>query len=154
MLNLLRALLNDAPRPDLARPRQDPAALSVCALLLEAAGADDEFTDTERGLIRETVCRMFNLEEGAVEDLFRHADELRRQSADLWRFTHTLNEHLSNDEKIGLMEDLWRVFYSDGLLSGHEDYLAHKMRTLLNLTHPQFIKAKMNVLRALREGNG
>jgi uncharacterized tellurite resistance protein B-like protein len=42
------------------------------------------------------------------------------------------------------------VIYADGSLTAHEDHIAHKLARLLNLTHPELIQAKVQVLDELR----
>jgi uncharacterized tellurite resistance protein B-like protein len=41
------------------------------------------------------------------------------------------------------LEEIWRIVYADGELSGHEDSLVHKLSFLLGLTHKQLIDAKL-----------
>ena len=43
------------------------------------------------------------------------------------------------------MKMIWREIYADRHLNGHEDYLVHKMATILKLQHVQLIEAKMAV---------
>jgi uncharacterized tellurite resistance protein B-like protein len=49
-----------------------------------------------------------------------------------------------------VIETVWRVVYSDGILDKHEDYLVHKLADLLHLKHSELIDAKLKILR----GNG
>lgn len=128
----------------------DAAQVAVCVLLLEAAVSDEDFTDVEHALVRRVLRDRFQLDLEAVEQLIVEARTAQRDSYDLWQFTHEINESHNQEEKVALMEDVWRILYSDGHLDGDEDHLAHKLRHLLNLSHPQFIAAKMKVLRELR----
>ncbi len=124
--------------------------LATCVVLLEAARADNEFTDAERTHIVEVMQTRFELNNEEAHDLIEEATQLRDDSSDLWRFTHEINKAYPLAEKIAILEESWRIFYSDGTLDGHEDHLAHKLRNLLNLNHPQMIKAKMKVLKEIR----
>jgi uncharacterized tellurite resistance protein B-like protein len=72
-------------------------------------------------------------------------DELER-SIDLWQFAKLINENYSTDEKIKVIETVWQVIYTDGVLDKHEDYLVHKLAKLLRLSHKQLIDAKLKVL--------
>ena len=58
-----------------------------------------------------------------------------------------VNENYSIEEKIGVIEMVWRIAYSDHLLGRHEDYLLHKLAKLLHLSHNKLIDAKMKVLK-------
>lgn len=124
---------------------------ATCVLLLEVAGADDEFSPEECDRIIRVLCGRFALSQDEAEELVRAAGERRAKSFDLWKFTNQINELCSTDEKTQIIEEIWRVIYADGTLDAHEDYIAHKLARLLNLTHPQLIAAK---LKALEEARG
>jgi uncharacterized tellurite resistance protein B-like protein len=72
-------------------------------------------------------------------------DELEK-SIDLWQFAKRINENYSTEEKIKIIETVWHLIYTDGVLDQHEDYLVHKLAKLLRLTHEQLIDAKLKVL--------
>lgn len=136
----------------LARQQEEAApdprrlALATCVVLLEIAQADDEFNEAERRHIRDTLAERFELGPAETEELIATSQTQRDQSADLWRFTHAINDQCSREEKFRIMEEVWRVIYADGVLDAHEDYLVHKLAKLLNLSHPELIKAKLTVI--------
>ena len=86
-----------------------------------------------------------------AEELIEAANTRRAQSYDLWKFTNEINESCGIEEKKEIIAEVWRVIYADGTLSAHEDYIAHKLGRLLNLTHPDLIAAKVLVLEELRQ---
>lgn len=124
--------------------------IATCVVLLEAARIDSEFSDVERGHIVESMRSRFDLSAEEASDLLDEAVDARDESTDLWRFTHEINEAYSTAEKLLILEEVWRIFYSDGTLDGHEDHLAHKLRDLLNLNQKQLIDVKMKVLKEIR----
>ncbi len=132
---------------------QEQVALATCVVLLEAAKADATFTEVERRHILDVIARRFALDDEAAEELLGEALTAREESTDLWRFTHAINKAFMPQEKIEIIEEVWRIVLSDGVLSGHEDGLAHQLRHLLNLNHPQLIGAKMKVLGEIRGEN-
>lgn len=142
MLKRFAAALLGAPS---SGQRQDPIGrqLATCVLLVEAAYADEEFTDEEHQQIQDVMQRRYGLEPGEAESLIQDALESRERSTDLFRFTRAINENYSPAEKQAIVEEVWRVLYSDGVLTGHEDHLVHKMASLLNLDHNVLIAAKL-----------
>lgn len=133
-----------------AAARDERLRLATCAILLEAAGADNEFAPEECARIVGALKSRFGLDQEDAEELIKYATERRAESSDLWKFTNVINQNCSNEEKTGILHEVWRVIYADGTLDGHEDYLVHKLAKLLNLTHPQLIAAKMAVLSEMR----
>ena len=128
----------------------DQAAVALCVVLLEAARADSHFREEERAHILEVLREKLKLSEGDAESLLEEAIQVRDDSTDFWQFTRALNEAYTPEEKTRIMEDVWRIIFADGMLDAHEDHLAHKLRGLLNLDHPTFIRAKMKVLEEIR----
>lgn len=120
--------------------------VATCALFLEIANIDSEFSDEERRRILTIMQDVYGLShEDAVDIARRAADELR-DSVDLWKFTNLINERYTDAEKERVVELLWRVVYADGVLEAHEDYLVHKLSKLLRMQHKQLIAAKLRVL--------
>jgi len=138
MLDALRALFaGEAARPrGAAGEADDPdrgLRVAACALLLEMAHADDEFTAAERLHIEEIVARHFELHAEATRALLEVAEHERRQATDLHQLTSVINRHYDEGQRLLRSELLWRVVYADGQLSRHEDYLTQKLATLLDL---------------------
>lgn len=147
---LKRVFLGDQQTDGGAGTERERLELATCVLLTEAARVDDDFSLEERQHILNVMKNRFALSDADAEALLAEAIEVREESTDLFRFTTELNAHLSTAEKMQVLEEIWRLFYSDGTLDGHEDHLAHKLRNLLNLNHPQMIETKMRVLTEIR----
>lgn len=149
MLSKLRELFatqGDARSGQAAPDEAERLRIATCVILLETARIDEEFSAEEKDHILQTLVRRFSLSEDDAHELMEASSESRRESVDLWSFTHQVNEACGTEEKVHIIEEVWRVIYADGTLDGHEDYLVHKLAKLLNLTHPQLIQAKVKVL--------
>jgi uncharacterized tellurite resistance protein B-like protein len=120
--------------------------VATCALFLEMANIDGEFDEKERGSIMKILAKEYDLSGEDAAELTRAADDERKGKIDLWQYTNLINRNYSDDEKIRVVEMLWRVVYSDGRMDAHEDYLVHKLAKLLRLNHDQLIDAKLKVL--------
>ncbi len=126
-------------------PEDERLQLATCVVLLEVAGADNEFSQEECQRILAALRERFDLSQDEAEELIKTAEQRRDETFDLWQFTNQINESCTKEEKLQVIEEVWRVIYADNTLDGHEDYLVHKLAKLLNLTHPQLIDAKMKV---------
>ena len=134
--------------PETSTPDRVP--LATCVILLEAAHIDDEFTEEERTHIFSVLKSRYSLSDDEVHELMNNANQARENATDLWKFTHQINTTYSNEDKLAILDEVWRLFYSDGKLDGHEDHLAHKLQNLLNLNHKQLIDSKVKILKELR----
>jgi uncharacterized tellurite resistance protein B-like protein len=130
----------------------DTVHLATCVLLLEAARADNGFSDDERRHILAVLRQRFDLTPEEADELLEQAMNVHDESTSLHQFTRTINAAFTVAEKVHIVEEIWRIFYADQYLDGHEDLLAAKLRNLLNLSHPVMIEAKMRVLEEIRGG--
>lgn len=119
--------------------------VATCALLLEMATIDGEFSEMERESIMAILKNRFNLTEEDALALMDAAREEITKSIDLWQFTNLINKNYTEEEKIRVIETIWKVVYADGILEKYEDYLIHQLGKLLRLTHSQLIEAKLKV---------
>lgn len=149
MINHLKAIFEkrntEGPKRDNAS--SDDIRMATCALLLELSHIDGEFSETERDLIMDIFQRDYKLDQAKTVSLMEAARSELDDSIDLWQFTNLINENYSIEEKIGVIEMVWRIAYNDHVLDKHEDYLLHKLAKLLHLSHDKLIDAKMKVLK-------
>jgi uncharacterized tellurite resistance protein B-like protein len=147
MLELVRRYLS---RPPAASEKRESGniLIATCALLLEMASADGEFSYDELVLILSILEKDYGLGREEAEEMLKAAQAEREKSIDLWQFTSLINRNYSEEEKINIMEIIWKVIYTDGRLDGHEDYLVHHLATLLRLSHTQMIEAKLRAKEA------
>lgn len=124
------------------------ARVAACALLLEMAHVDGEFNESEKDGIVFILKKDYGLSDEYVTELLEAAEQERDDSIDLWRFARLINEDYSVEEKIRIIEIVWKIAYTDGRLDKHEDYLVHKLAQLLRLDHNQLIEAKLRVTRS------
>jgi len=133
------------PQADASRP--SPVVIAACALLLEIAHADDEFRPEERERIARHIRDEMGVRDEELREVFRLAEEERRESVDLFQFTRLLAQHLSRDERLKLVEAIWGVVYSDGSLTEVESHLARRIAELLGFQHPEVQAVKENVAK-------
>ncbi|MEO5580919.1 MAG: TerB family tellurite resistance protein, partial [Gemmatimonadaceae bacterium] len=118
----------------------DPLHLAACALLLDIAYADGEFSPLERGHIERSLERHFALTTEAVRQVMDLAEEERKSAVDHFAFTSTLLKGYDTGQKLVLAEVMWGVALADGHVAEHEHYLTRKIANLLNL-EPGYLSA-------------
>jgi uncharacterized tellurite resistance protein B-like protein len=107
--------------------------LAACALLLELAYADGEFTEAERAHVQSAIGRHFALDAATTAELVGLAEAERQQSIDHFQFTRLINAQYDHGQKMVLAEVMWGVILADGAIAEHEAYLVRKLANLLNL---------------------
>lgn len=114
--------------------------LAACALLLELAYADDEFTPDERLHIEAVLRRHFDLDADTARELMALAEEERSSAVDLYQFTSLIRSSYDLGQKTLLAEIMWGLILSDGEIARHEAYMLRKIANLLDL-EPGYLSA-------------
>jgi uncharacterized tellurite resistance protein B-like protein len=127
-----------------AQQNDERTRLAACVLLLETAHADNECTADELSHVLDVMKNDFAISEKQAEELLELAHQERSQAVDIWQFTNLINQQFDRQEKMRLMEAVWRIIHVDGQLEKHEDYFAHKLARLLRLKHKDLIAAKIS----------
>jgi uncharacterized tellurite resistance protein B-like protein len=127
-----------------------PVELAACALLLELAHADGEFTPEERQHIERTLMRHFGLDEGTGAELMQLAEAERTQSLDHFQFTRLIAAEYDLGQKMVLAEVMWGVILADGRLSDHEAHLVRKLASLMQLEPAYLSQARGRAEKATR----
>ncbi len=146
---MLQALRRFFDREIAARPDESPAAvekrtnLAAAALLVEVVRGDERMTPTERRSILDSVQRKFSLDADAARQLLDLAELESREAHDLHQFTSQINASFSEERKLQLVEELWRVAYADDVLQDYEVHLIRRVADLLHVRHSSSIAAKL-----------
>ncbi len=149
MIGILKKMMGD-PAPEKNVESEDDAHIALCVLLIEAAHVDGECSDEEMAHVIETLTDKCGVSKADIDELIEKAYQKRKDAIDLFAFTRYLNQNYSKEEKLKVMESVWRVIHIDGRLAGHEDHFAHKLANLLRLTHKELIDAKISAREQLK----
>ena len=109
----------------------DEFHLAAAALLVHAATIDAEFDPKERDRIEWLCEHQFGLSHGEAHALIEAAESEAGESVQLLRFTRTIKDGFSYDERIHLMEMLWEVVYADEIVEAHETMLMRRIAGLI-----------------------
>ena len=137
-----RLLKGDSPADADAPAGTTPVQLAACALLLELAHADGEFSTEERSHIERTLVRHFGLDDATAAELMRLAEAERAESLDHYQFTRLIAAEYDLGQKMVLAEVMWGVILADGKLSDHETHLVRKLASLMDLAPAYLAQAR------------
>ncbi len=135
--------INLSPVNSSSESKNQKIEIAACALFIEIAKADGEFTDEERKFIISEMKSTFNLDDDYVNDLILLAEQRVKESVSLYEFTGVINTTFTFEEKIELIESLWKLIYKDEKLNQYEDHLIKRIAATINIEHKQIINAKL-----------
>ncbi len=112
----------------------DRHQLAAAALLVTAGAMDDAFDATERSKIETLLRERFQLGPEGAAELLADAEAVAAESVDLFGFTSAIKQGFSPEERVEIVEMVWEVVYSDGVLHDHEASLMRRLVGLLGVS--------------------
>ena len=119
--------------------------LAAAALLVEIMNADHELSSEESESIKGILFDTLFITNEVAEELLVTAKQEVRQATDLFQFTEVINASYSYEEKVSLIESLWKVAYSDKQLDKYEEHMVRRIADLLHVSHSDFIQTKNRI---------
>lgn len=134
--------LGGTPEED-AVAREQARNLAVAALLVEVLRADFDVADQERRQVVAAIRGILGLDEARCAELLADAEHHVDRAHDLHQFTAEINRAYAHDEKLRLVEQLWRVAQADSAVHKYEEHIIRRICGLLHVSHREFIAAKL-----------
>ncbi|MBU15690.1 MAG: hypothetical protein CMQ14_11510 [Gammaproteobacteria bacterium] len=119
------------------------ADLACAALLIEVINSDNELDERETEEFLVLLQSSLQIPEEDLNDIMRLAEREARQATSLYEFTRLINDEYEYAEKVKLVENMWRVAFSDQQLDKYEEALIRKVADLIYVSHHDFIKTKL-----------
>ncbi len=150
MLDKLKSIFG-AEKPVIDKDALD-TRLAAAVLLVDAARADEDYTSGDKARITEILKYRFHMSDGDVTDLLALAEERAEGSVNLHRFTSTVKDNWSEEDRIRLIELLWEVAFADGKIHAYEDHLIRRVAGLIYVTDRERGEARKRVAERLGLG--
>jgi len=128
---------------DDAATREQARNLAVAALLVEVLRADYATAEAERRQVVESLRGILGLGESESAELLAEAEHQVDKAHDLHQFTAEINRALAHEEKVRVVEQMWRVARSDETVHKYEEHIIRRVSDLLHVSHREFIAAKL-----------
>lgn len=122
--------------------------LTCAALLIEVMNSDHELDEREHREVLAVLKQSYSIADDDLEELAKLAKAEAREATSLYEFTRLINDSYDPQQKIGLIENMWRIAFSDERLDKYEDHLIRKVSELIYVSHSDFIKTKLKVRNA------
>src|SRR5688572_13986262 len=124
------------------RAEVDQLRFGIACLVHEARRVDLEHDAREHPAAIDALVQMFGIEKDEAETLLDEARAKAQALTSYYPIVSVIKRDLSLEERILLIEVLWRVAYADGVLHGHEDHFVRKIAHLLYVPNTQVMLAR------------
>jgi uncharacterized tellurite resistance protein B-like protein len=142
LVDKLASTLGSQAAADAPADREHAIRMATAVLMVDVARADNDFDETEFDLLLRLIEEHFDLSADEASELANAADEQAEAMVELHSFTQRLHNALSPEEKIHVVDLLWKIAYADGRLSRHEDSLVLKISDLLYVNRATVMRLK------------
>lgn len=147
MISTIRKLLNKNAARDKSMDsleKQELIRMAAAVLFVEVMHADHQVDKRERQIVMRALLESFSLSRKDAEELLQQAEERVKDVTSLHEFTSLLHSRLSNEEKVMLVEQIWRIILADNDVDKYEEHLVRRIAELLYVSHRDYIRAKLN----------
>ena len=129
---------------DKGKPDANIESVNVACLLIHAAKIDENYTPEEQEIIKKTVNKLYP-DLNNLEDIVLKAEQKENDSNHIQEFTKDVKS-LSMENKIIIVETLWRIILSDGNSDIYENNLMRRLAGLLYLDDKIVGETKVKIL--------
>ena len=126
------------------KPDTSAEAVNIACLLVHAAKIDENYTSDEKEIIKKTVKKLY-ADLDNLNDIITQAEQKENDSNHIQEFTKDVKS-LSTENKILIVETLWRIILSDGKSDIYENNLMRRLAGLLYLDDKVVGETKIKIL--------
>lgn len=142
MLKAMKGLFQAPERRPLPGFERRPLQVAVAALLHEASRADYAEGDDEHTAARSALADLFGMPPKECVALLKEGRARATQLTSFYAPVTVIKREYSLEERIRLVEHLWRVVYVDARLDPYEDHYVRKIAHLLHVPNTQAMLAR------------
>jgi uncharacterized tellurite resistance protein B-like protein len=103
--------------------------IKVAALLIHAAKIDENYSNQEKKIIKQTLLAI-GADNKNIEELLDNGEKIEKNSNQILDFTKEV-KNMNEEKKITIIETLWRIVYSNKEADMYETSLMRRLAGLL-----------------------
>lgn len=121
---------------------EEDARAAIAAVLVMAARADDHYAEEEKAIIESVLISRFKLTAEEAVTLRKEGEAAEAESIDHYQFTRAIRQAVPHDDRVAILEGLWRVILADDSRDAHEDALMRQLVERLGLAPMDSVRAR------------
>ena len=119
----------------------------ICSLFVHAAKMDENYTDKEKSIILKALSEISDKKESDLKIVLEEAEKKENQSNQILEFTKEIKSSEKNF-RFKIIEVLWKIIYSDGVLDMYESGLMRKLSGLLYVSDKEAGDIKQLIIKS------
>ena len=118
-------------KKDKNKEKDNASIVSLTSLLIHAAKIDENYSEKEKKIIKETLLKL-GVNNSEINEIIEKAEVAEKDSNQILEYTKEA-KNLAHEKKILLLEALWSIIYSDENIDMYEANLMRRLSGLLYL---------------------
>ena len=114
--------------------------LTASILAYEIARSDGDVTSDELDVLMQEIEKISIKVGKEKEKIFQLVEKYSKDSISFHDFIEDINQNFSKDQKLSLIEFLWKTAYADGKLDVDEERLVKRVADLIRIKHLEVLK--------------
>ena len=119
--------------------------LTAAVLAYEIARSDGEITENELDVLMEEIEKIAIKVGKDKLEIFKIVEVYSSDSVSFHEFIEDINQNYSKNDKLKLLEFLWRTAFADGRLDVDEERLVRRVADLIKIKDIEVLKLKSKV---------
>ncbi len=119
--------------------------LAVAAVLVMAARSDHAYAEAERTMIENVLKARYLLTPVEAAGLREQAEAAEHEALDHYQFTKAIKLAVPHEDRVAVLEALWRVVLADEGRDPHEEALMRQLTDRLGLSPMESAQARQRV---------
>ncbi len=124
----------------------DDYRVAAAALLVHVATLEHDLSGPARQKLRGLLTAQFSLTDALTDELIEAALAADREAVDFYHFTHLLMRTLDEQDRLRVVEMLWKMAFADGAISEFEDNVMWRVADLLAVSPRHRIALRQQVV--------
>ena len=120
---------------------------AVLSLLIEACKVDGIVSDNEIEKITSLLINKFHLEPSKANNAVNFVLEKANEKVEIFSDIKVILDTMDHEERIKVVEMLWRVVLADGNIDDYESNLMRKISSLLHVSSFETAEAKKRAMK-------
>ena len=116
--------------------------LTAAVLAFEIARSDGEISNDELSLLMQEIEKISQKVGKDATEILNIVEMYSKDSVSFHDFIEDINKSYSKDEKISLLDFMWKIAYADGKLDVDEERLVRRVADLIKIKDIEVLKLK------------
>ena len=116
--------------------------LTAAVLAYEIARSDGDISDSELSVLMEEIEKIAKKVGKDKYEILKIVEMYSKDSVSFYEFIEDINNNYQKDQKLSLLEFMWKTAYADGRLDVDEERLVRRVADLIKIKDLEVLKLK------------